>query len=235
MSLNLSQIIFEVAELGVRSIRIDSDAKRFVNRAQKKICERRNWSFMRDLINRTIIAQEFSVNMPSDFKELCEERSPVTFNQPTNGAPLPCYITSRARLDRLNFWSYWPFASTYIGFYTIQYVFMEQRRDPPGDNTNDGPWTLNISRWYPNSTDITYNISCYRYVPDLVLGTDHNPLTDHGDLGDALINLTKALCYFSEDPTDPRGQAAMAIYENAYRSAAYTDARQKVGGQSVHF
>ena len=42
----LSQIIFEVQELGVKSARSDLDVRRWVNHAQKKIAQRRNWSFM---------------------------------------------------------------------------------------------------------------------------------------------------------------------------------------------
>lgn len=224
--MNLSEVIHECGELAVKDRALISDIKGFVNRAQKTICQRRNWNFMHDRQQATITAGGTSANMPATFKELGTERSPVSYTNPANGLPITVTVSSRSELERLGYYRGIYFATLPASYLPIGYVFIEQNAG--------GVWTLNIPQQYIASSNIVFNIQAYYFPADLVLGTDHNGLTDHGDLAEALINKTKALAYFSQDPTDPRGVAALQMYEQQMRQAAYDDTRQRIAGRAMH-
>lgn len=225
--MTLSEVIYECGELGNQSIRVESDWKGFVNRAQRRIAQRRNFTLLHDYRPVTVASGQTSVLLGRNFKQLSEEESPVSFNY--GQYQLPVKVTSRARIQGLGFW---PLQNGPLclpapyGYIPIQVVFLE--RNGPG-----GQWQLCIPPQYSVTTNLVFNISAYWFPEDLNLGDDHNALTDHGDLCEALINLTKAMAYFAEETDNPKGTAAMALYEQAFESACYSDVAQSMGGRTL--
>jgi len=227
--MNLQDLIFEVGELSAVSPRIQSDIKGYINRAQKAICARRNWTFMQGVRSYTILAGATSVNLDSTFKSLTAETSPVTWSDPISTAQIPVKVLSREEAQRYNWALYAPYQPPVAPVATppTPWVFIDRV---------GAQWTLNNSVINTTSTQsMTYNISALFYPADLVLGTDSNALTNDGELAEALVNLAKAIAYFAEKPGHPDGMAAMALYESHYRQACYSDARAKIGGMAAHW
>ena len=226
--MTLSEIIYECGELGVKSIRVNSDWKRFVNRAMRQIANRRNWSFMHDQRTATIVAPSLSVSLGKTFKQLSSEKSPVSYQDPStpNQFPIPVEVISRARADRMGYNpAITPFPSQ-LNAFPLRYVFIER-------NMSANEWQMFLPQQYQTYPTVTFNISAYYYPDDLDLGDDRNGLTDHGDLCEALINLTKALAYLAEEVDDPKGKAAYELYELAMKHAFYNDSSQVYGGRSL--
>ena len=293
----LSEIIYEVQELGVKSARSDLDIRRWTNQAQKRIAARKNWTFLRQQqpfsITGAVVAltsnsaakpsvvvsaahglitgQKYtgsidavsgsiptingertitvtgatgftvpvnvttagtggtitfrSVSLGSTFKCLSNEKSPITYDDPTgtNPRPIPVDVISRAISNRIGYYN--PSFNTVTNTYPIQYVFLEQ-------NGPSGEWALYLPEQY-QPVAITFNVSAYFYPVDLALGTDSNALTNHPMLEEALINLTKARTYFAEETDSPTGIAAMAMAEQAIRSAQYADVTQEYSGRPL--
>lgn len=223
--MNLTEILIEIADLGLHNARLDTDIKRMVNRAMRRMCERKSFTWLHNIIFATVPQNLFTIALPSNFKELDSEFSPVCWLNPASQQAVPCRVISRAQAERMGLAFAYPFAPPQVQYLPTGAVFIE----------NDGTgWTLNTPQSFPVATAITYQLSCYLYPPDLVLGSDSNFLTTNGELSDALINLTKAIAYFSEDPSDPRGVAARSNYENIFQTACYTDSRQRNAGRPIH-
>jgi len=276
---NLADALREMAEIGIVNARIDADAKRFINRAQQRICERRNWAFMHSIVDVTIplgsiatagslvIGQNYvilafaagddftnvgalmnatgvrftatgttptswangsslqtgqSVNLPTNFKSVDEGNSPVTVVTQPYGVPLRVAIKTREQLTNRVGWGWWQQPNPPWN-YPVRAIFLER--------LNGGPWTLNLPPGATTVQPITYQLSCFLYLPDLVLGSDTNALIQAGDGFDMVVNLAKSIGYAAEDPTDKRGLAALALYNAAYREFAHKDALQDTQGQ----
>lgn len=221
-----SEIIEECAGLGVKDPRLDVYWGQWLNRAQKRIAQRKNWNLMHDVRPVTVLSGATSVLLGKEFKQLGEEESPVSFNY--GQYRMPVKVTSRARIEGLGFW---PLLNGPLclpapyGYIPIQVVFIEQ--DGPG-----GQWNLSVPSQYSISTNCVFNISAFWYPQDLLQGSDHNAMTDHGELCEAIINLTKSLAYFAEESDSVKGQAAMELYEASYQSALYSDVAQSMGGRT---
>lgn len=225
--MNLGDIIREVGEIGVRNGRINTDIKGFVNRAQRAIAERRNWSWMKQTEDVTIPAGETSVNMPGDFKELDEENSAVSYTIEGSNIPIPVQVASRAQLNRTGTgWNrYW------IGRYTqadISGVWME----PNGE----GGWALKILSIAAPSSDLTFSVTGYYYPDDLEKAGDSNAFTRHGDVAEAIVCKAKALAYAALDDAESIQKAEMHAmsYERHIKQAIYADARKKTAGRALH-
>lgn len=221
-----SDLIREIGEMGCRSQRVQNDIAGFLNRAQRSIAQRRNWTWMHSRQTATILAGTTSIALSTRFKELAPEKSPVTYTAPNASYPVPVHVKSRAELEAMT-----PGAISAVtnanGYWSPYYVFIEQN--------DGGTWTLNTPAGYTHATDAAYTLSCFLYPADLALGTDSNGMTTDADLIEALIAKTKALAYFSEDTTDPRGMAAQAQYEAHLARAATEDARRRLAGRRLHW
>lgn len=225
--MTLEQLTREIGELSVRNERVKSDVKGWINRAQLAICERRNWNFMHSQQSVTIASGQTSGNMPANFKELAPERSPIIFTAPGMAFPTPVRVMSRAQLDQIApYWSNF-YTSNSSGYWTPFYVFIE--RD------DGGLWTINVPVTYPAAQNATYNVSCYLYAAPLVLATDSNGLTASSELCEALIKWVAAKAYQMDDPTDPKGAASMALYNEHIERASIHDARQRIAGRPMHW
>lgn len=219
--MTLADIIREVGELGVRSAALESDYRNFVNRAQRQIAERNNWSFMHSIQTAVILTGTTSIALSTRFKELAPEKSPVTYTDTGEGRQVPVIVMSRAEIDRLNRRGGFPYIRPTV------YVWIEQ--------VDDGTYKLNIPAPNPASNDVTFQLACYLFPADLALGSDTNGMTTGGELTQALISKTKELAYFSEDPTDERGIAANKLYEYHVKQAAQQDSRRKLAGRNLRW
>jgi hypothetical protein len=224
--MNLAELTRYAGELRKASgDRLTSDVKSLINRAQRKICEK-NWGFMRDTLDVTILAGATSGELAQNFKELTPERHPVSFTDSTTTAncAMPVRVYSREEMQRRGWWpmrNWVAGTSTYLPGFG---VYIDQ---------SQGVSTLNIPQNLASSTDLTFTVSAFYYPEELVKASDHNPLTDHGDLQDALLNLAKAYAYEAEDPTNPAGQACRLLYASAVRTAEYNDVRKTYAGRTL--
>lgn len=226
--MTLSQIIREVAELSLPGKAIQSDVKGWTNRAQQIIARRHPWTFLHDIIEIVLPANQFSVDLPANFWRLASETSPISYIDPTTqpSSPIPVKVRSRAELERMS-----PAFNSLItgspsGYGTPAYVFLER---------NDGQWTLNTLPGYPITTGVTFRLSCFLLPEDLSAGADSSPITDDPELGESLLNWVRSKAYAAADPTDARAGAAMALYEQGVRTAIGQDARNRIAGRAIHF
>lgn len=221
----LSTILTEIGELGCRNPKIQQNLLGWVNRAQRSIAQRRNWTWMHSQQTATITAGNTSANLSARFKELSPERSPITFTAPGATSPTPVQIKSRAELEGLA-----PGADAVVtagNYYSPYYVFLEQ---------NDaGLWTINTAAGYIHAANSTYAISCYLYPADLSAAAPTNALTDDADLVEALIAKTRSMAYLSEDSADQRGIAAMQQAQTHIAVAAVADAHRRLAGRRLHW
>lgn len=227
--MTIGDVLFEVGELGNQSDRVQIDLVRFINRAQQRICQRRNWSFCHDQRSVTLPQGQLGASIDRNFKQLSTERSAVTYQDPTVNyqLPIPCEVISRAEANRRGLFPWGiPFPAP-VNAYPLRYVFIEK-------NGPNGAWMLYIPQQYTTSPTVTFMVSGYYYPNDLKNADDHSGVTDHPELCDALINLTKALTYFSEDTKSEDGMAAMALYEQAYKLASYSDSAQRYQARQLN-
>lgn len=233
LSMTLSDILQEVGEIdtaiakgGALDGRMNTSLRNMVNRAQRAICRRRNWNFMRDRRTATVASGNTSCNLGDAFKELSSEQSPVSYTYGVYN--LPVLVTSREALEARGIWP-WLDGPFFIpipgGVWPIRTVFIE--------GTSAG-WTLNIPVQFAPTTDVVFNISAFYYPADLILATDHNQLTDDGELAEALLHKTRAIAYAAADPSDKRVAAAEQIYEQRFISACYSDGHQTYAGRTLH-
>lgn len=228
--MTLAEIIYECGELGRSGgtgQRVLSDWKGFINRAQRQIADRANFTFLHDRRAVVITSGSTSVALGANFKELSGEQSPVSFA--VGGYNAPVIVTSRERTEILGLWPSpnVPYAPPLPGGHMpLQVVFLET--NGPG-----GQWALNVPPQYSVTSDATFNVSAYWYPGDLTQGEDHNALTDHGILSEALVNLAKSIAYRAEEPDNPKGVAAKQIAEEAIREALYSDGAKRFAGRTM--
>lgn len=231
--MNLGDILIEVGEIdtaisqgGPLAERLNSSLVNMVNRAQRSICRRRSWTFMRERGTATVSSGTTSAPLGDTFKELCPEQSPVSYTYGVYN--LPVLVTSREALEQRGIWP-WLDGPFFVpipgGQWPIRVCFIE--------GTSAG-WTLNIPVQFVPTSDVVFNISAFYYPPDLQQATDHNMLTDDGELGEALLHKTRAIAYAAADPSDKRVEASEQIYEMRMQSAMYSDGAQKYAGRTLH-
>jgi len=76
-----------------------SDYSQFLNDAQREICRLHSWRFMLTEDTVTIPANQISVTLPSNFKELSSARSPVHLD--VDGVLVPVDVWTDEKLRRL--------------------------------------------------------------------------------------------------------------------------------------
>jgi len=203
--------------MGVKNPRAYQSTKQYVNRAIRSIAQRRNWTWMWNRTQNTILSGNSNVSLGPDFKELSPENSPISITY--GNYNLPVVVTSRSRIESFGIW---PFPNgpqsfpTPGGYNPVQIVFLEQ--DGPG-----GDWKMWVPPQYPITQNSVYNVSAYYFPAPLNLGPDQNAFTTHGILQNAVINLAKSYAYFAEESDSVKGQAAAALAEEQYTEAIYAD------------
>lgn len=222
--MTLADIIREVGELAARSVSIQSDLKPWVNRAQRAIAQRRNWTFMHSQQSVTIPSGSSSAEISPAFKELSAEKSPITYTSSAAAFPTPVRVRSRQELEatapNLN-----NVVTNAASTFTPFYVFLEQN--------DGGRWTINLPAGYTHSENAIYSISCYLFPDELVKGTDHNAITDDAELQQAIVSLTTAIALRSQDPESTRAEAARQQAERSIQLAIAQDARKRLAGRAI--
>lgn len=226
--MTLTEIVYEVQQLGVKSSRTLADSKNFVNRAIRRVAQRRNWTCLHDIRTATMPSGSNEAPLDPNFKALSSEKSPVSYQDPTTSMtlPIPCEVTSRALSTRMGYNPFVAISPAVLNTFPLRYVYIEQNAG--------GRWTLFLPQQYQtNPTSVVFTISAYYYPETLVLGDDSNGITNHPELCDAVINLAKHLAYAAEEVDNPKADAALSLYERAYKSAAYSDVAQQFSGRQL--
>lgn len=224
--MNLADIVRE-ASYGIKDSQVQLDIKGFANRAIRTIAERANWTSMHDRRPAIIPSGFQNVSLGAQFKQLSTEESPISYSY--GNYELAVQVTSRSRIQLAGIWPFpnGPFSMPVPGGYMpVRVVFLE--RDGPG-----GQWKLWVPPQFPITQDAVFQIQAYWYPDPLVKGDDRNPMTDDGNLGEAIIRLTAAYAFRAVDPTDPKGDAAKAQAEEAITRAIYSDVAISLGGRAL--
>lgn len=226
--MNCADLIYEASSLGNKATTIELDWKKWLNRAQRRIAQRRNWSGCHDQRQVTIPQGTLSAKLDINFKEVSSEKSPISYNDPsqTYQFPIPCILISRAMGDRQGYNPFFAPYPTLLNAFPLRYVFIE--RNGPG-----GQWTLNVPQQYAVNPTAVFNVSGYYYPNDLQGGDDTTFFTTQPELCDAMLNLTVAMSFYAEDAESKQGQAREAIYERLFREASYSDTQQRLAGRSL--
>lgn len=224
--MTLEDLIREVS-YSSKDSQVQLDLKGFINRAVRTIAERANWTFIHDRRIVVIPSGFNSQKIGAEFKQLSEEASPVSFVY--GSYELPVLVTSRARIQMAGIY---PFPNGPLsfpvpgGYMPIRVVFLE--RNGPG-----GLWQIFIPPQFSITQNAEFWISAYWYPFPLVKGTDENPMTQDGNLSEAIIRLAAHYAFRSVNPTDPRGDAAKAQAEEAITRAMYSDVLIAQGGRAM--
>lgn len=203
-------------EVGVNRADLAADYPRYCNDALREICQRRSWRAMRTRGQVTIPANATSTPLPSDFKELVNERSPI---EQVNGEGLaiPSDVFRREKLIR---WDAWllngqaVYINTVTGRVPLQ-VFIDDL---------DGTPTLNVVRAQVSA--LLFNITYFRYLPDLAEDEDENGLTvNYPEMCKA-----KAKAIAFGDMNDDLAASFEQLFEAKFTAAAGQDAYSAIAG-----
>lgn len=218
----LSDLIREIGELGARSPAVKTDVRGWINRAQRAVAQRHNWTFLHSIVDVAIASNATSATISTRFKALSEEPNPVTYTAPTAQFPVPVTIKSRGELDGMT-----PGFDNRIvnasGYWSPFVLFLEN---------NAGAWTLNRPQGYTHTENSTYHVSCYLFPVDLSAGTDSNAITTDGELSEAIVAWVISKALLAEDYTDPKGMAARQDYEARIKTAIAQDAQRRLTGRA---
>lgn len=224
--MDLESLIREIG-YSAKDSQVQQDLKGMTNRAIKTIAERWNWSSMHSR-RIVVIPSGFSKqSLDADFKQLSQEASPVSFVYGTY--ELPVQVTSRSRIQLAGIWPFpnGPFSFPVPGSYMpVRVVFLE--RNGPG-----GLWQLEVPPQFSITQAAQFWISAYWYPPPLTKGSDTNPMTEDGNLSEAIIRMAACYAFRAVDPIDPRGDAAKAQAEEAITRAMYSDSFIALGGRNL--
>lgn len=192
---------------------------KWINRAIKKICQDRSWNFMRSTANVTISSGSSSTNLPSDFKELQNER-PAVFLISANGdaTNTPVRITSRAYLDDHNTATMWP-QGWGGGSQSNLEAFIEQ--------TVSGTYNLHTASELDQ--DAVFRVQYYGFLSELLNNTDSNYITNNYE--DMLIAKIKEIAFLSVN--DPIAADYMTLYKNYLQEAWRDDQSRKHSGRKL--
>lgn len=203
--MNFDELKFEV-QRGV--VRDDMNYGVLVNEAIYRICDDRDWTFMRNKVNVTLLGTQgdVTVNMPDGFKKLCPERVPIVQIQ-SDGNAAPCEIYTREALERI----YSSFGAL------ITATGGRDRRLSIFVDVEDNQWVIGIPA--PAASDIVFRVSYFAFFAPLANPHDHNILTDnHARM---VIERAKMIAFGSIN--DPEEDAAYARYKNYFDAASRTD------------
>lgn len=188
----------ELLAVGVGRTDLEASYPRWINRALKQIQKDHDWSFCKSILTVTIDAGTTTEALPSTFKCLSSERTPIYI---TGGlgetTPRPCEVVSYEHTQNLK-GAAWP-ASSGVGSSTGTYVFLQRG--------TTGTVSLRIAD--TASSNLVFSVSAYSFLPELAADDDENVLTtDYEDLVEAKV---KSIAFATVN--DPLA----ADYENLYR------------------
>lgn len=196
----------------------------WINRALRKIQQDYSWNCMRHAIEVTITSGTGSVALPSDFKELTPEKSPVMLKSiETAGRTrfYPSRVGTFEDISRKDAYLLYPYAP--------QAVVTDKYGIPVYLSIDDqaSVWTLNIVG--TTNQDITYRVSYFRFLPQLKENTDENFLTrEYEEMVEVKL---KATAFMSLN--DPVAGDFEALYVRMAQLARATDELRRFQGRTL--
>lgn len=193
----------------------DDNYSAYVNEAQKEICRLHSFNWMRTTARVTVLSGTSSIALPSNFKELVSDESPV-FAVTTSGSsesllPVAVWLPEKAKR--------WQNSSALTADGVPVYV----------DRTFTPP-KLSMGTSVAGE-DIVFEVSYYAFRADLSADSDHNALTD--DHSSMLLEKAKALAF--EDVNDfEMVEASEKIFVMKFSRAKRSDTYSRVAGQNLH-
>lgn len=197
----------------------------FINEALHEIQRRRSWRFMLQIGTFTIPVGQTSVNLPANFKELSNTRTPVhligTSFQP--GLPnvlTPCDVWTRERVLRREQMAFGYSILTPNIYYlrTSIPVYVDWQAETPS-----------LRVFYPATTALMFDVKYFAYLPDLVLSTDSNALTT--EYPEMCIAKIKATAF--EAINDPAALDQEALFATRFNDAKANDSYAAIAGMEL--
>jgi len=184
----------------------NTDYSVFLNTAQREICKRRSWKFMKASADVTIPAGQTSVALPANFKELTRDKSPV---QVVSGdaAPVPVDVWTMEKLKRR--------VRSQLSTQTACAV----------DFTFSPPKLETLIE--PSDEDLVFEISHYKYLDDLGPSNTSNALTN--DYPEMLLARAKSLAFAAVND-DAMVADMEKLFEKKFGEAAGHDAYSALAG-----
>lgn len=197
-------------EIGIARDDLAADYTEWINRGLRAVQRDHSWNFMRHVSNVTMLGGTSSVALPADFKELQPQRGAVSLFDPALGL-FPCDVTSRESLI---------FSATVPrgNLFSQARVFL----------SNDGNQAF-LNFLDNTSSDVTFAIAYFRFLPPLTADADENYLTR--EFEDMIQAKIKQIAFSSIN--DPQAAAELGLYEVEKRRAIAFDARQRIQGQNM--
>jgi hypothetical protein len=199
-------------EIGVSRDDLAGDYTDWINRGVRAVQRDHSYNCMRHVSNVTMLAGTSAVSLPGDFKELQIKRDrvgPVSLYTTTNGY-FPIEVTTREKLIGG--------APLPRGVDQQAQVFL----------SNDGNQAF-LNFLDNTSSDVTFSISYFRFLPPLEADTDENYLTrEFEEMIQAKVKQTAFALI-----NDPQATVELALYEVEKRKAIAFDARQRSQGQNI--
>lgn len=192
----------------------------FVNEAQGELQKLRDWTFCHKILPITIPNGQGEIQLFADFKSLGDE--PAVFLIGGQGIKNPCKTLHRASF----------FAKQARNILTVPFV-------PPLYNStfnfplwwdiiDDTPF-LGLPAGVPAQGDMNFEISYYRYLPELIEPEDMNAFTRHHF--QMLVDMARHFAFKSIN--DPLKDAALSDAMITFKVAAAKDDHIKLAGVSL--
>jgi hypothetical protein len=199
-------------EIGIARDDLAGDYTDWINRGVRACQRDHSYNCMRHVSNVTMAAGTSSVVLPGDFKEL----QPKTHrNGPVNVYSVAEGYTAVEILSREALISAAPSPGS---------VFAQTRMFM----SNDGNQAF-LNFLDNTSTDVTFSVAYFRFLPPLSADSDENYLTrEFEDMVQAKI---KQIAFSSIN--DPQAAAELALYKIEKERAVAFDARQRSQGQNT--
>ena len=181
----------------------------WINRGVRAIQRDYNFNCMRHVAEVVMLSGTSSVQMPGDFKQLQIEKGAVALKDPVNNGRIPLFVKTRERM-------------------ICQTQLPNRQTSPDVYVSNDGEFAfLNI---LDNTTsDTTFEIAYFRYLPKLEAGNDQNYFTiEFEDMVQARV---KEVAFSVIN--DPLEAAEKAKYRIQLAEAKVFDTLQRMQGRTV--
>lgn len=195
-------------EIGIARDDLASEYDSWINRGIRATQRDHSFNCMRHVGSVVMTAGTASVALPADFKELQPQKGSVSLFDAATGY-FPCEITTRERMIQSLT------VPRGVGLNPKVFLSLDDR----------GYASLNLLD--NTSTDVTFSVAYFRFLPTLLADADENYLTrEFEDMVQAKI---KHLAFSAIN--DPQSAAELAQYEIEKKRAIAFDARQRIQGQ----
>jgi len=190
----------------------------FINEALRGCQNRKNWTFMKETVDLTILASQSDVDLPEDFKAFQNLRPPVhiVLTDPATNFPVlrPVNVTwAEQELRRA-----WMMGSVGVGTVTWDLQCFTDRTSG----------TTKLSIVTPAGSDIIFRVKYYGYLPALVEDSDTSILVDRYQ--SMVIAKAKEIAFEQINDYDARNNSE-GEFEKKFMEASKQDNYDDVSGR----